>query len=245
MSKRNRKVQDLTGMTFNHLTVLEYAGDKKWRCRCSCGKEVVVLACHLKSNHTKSCGHIKKELPFEDLSGKVFGRWVVIRPYGKSKSEGQMFWCRCECGVERAVSGHSLRLGRSKSCGCLGEENRIEACTHHGCARTENGVRTNKLYSVWSGMKDRCNNSNNSGYQWYGAKGVKVCEEWNNSFEVFYEWAINSGYKRGLSIDRINPFGNYEPSNCRWATDTEQALNKRTSKKNIKLREEYERNKNV
>lgn len=95
-------------------------------------------------------------------------------------------------------------------------------------------------------MKDRCGNPNNSGYQWYGAKGVKVCEEWKNSFESFYSWAMANGYKKGLSIDRINPFGNYEPSNCRWATSIEQALNKRTSKKNVKLKEEYKkRGKNV
>ena len=239
--KRNRKVQDLTGMRFNELTALEYVGDKKWRCKCSCGKETIVSSCHLKSGHTKSCGHIVKAERFEDLSGQIFGRWEVIRPGGTSKSEGRMFWCRCECGTEKLVSGHSLKLGRSKSCGCLGEENRIRACTHHGCARTVNGVRPNKLYTIWSGMRDRCNNSSNVGYQWYGAKGVSVCEEWNNSFETFNEWANNNGYREGLSIDRINPFGNYEPSNCRWITLSEQAYNKRNSKCNKELREEYEK----
>ena len=232
MNNKKRKVQDLTGMKFNELTALEYVGDKKWRCRCSCGKETIVNSCHLKSGHTKSCGHLNIERPFEDLSGRTFYRWTVLRPYGKTPSEGRMFWCRCECGVERAVSGHSLRVGRSKSCGCLGEENRIEACTRHGHARTKDGVRIDKLYNVWDGMKQRCYNPNHSAYQWYGAQGVTVCEEWYNSFGVFNEWAQNNGYKRGLSIDRINPFGNYEPSNCRWATSTEQALNKRNSKKN-------------
>ena len=240
---RNRKVQDLTNMTFNELTALEYVGDKKWRCICSCGKETIVSSCHLKSGHTKSCGHLMRAERFEDLSGQVFGRWTVIKPYGKSLTEGRMFWCRCECGTEKAVSAHSLRSKRSLSCGCLGEENRLKSCTHHGHARTKNGTRINKLYSVWDGMKQRCCNPNHSAYQWYGAKGVKVCEEWESSFVTFNDWALTSGYQEGLSIDRINPFGNYEPSNCRWATSSEQAHNKRNSKKNILLREEYGKNK--
>ena len=242
--KRNRKVQDLTGMKFNELTVLEYVGDKKWRCKCSCGKETVVSSCHLKSGHTKSCGHLIQEKKFEDLSGQLFGRWIVLKPYGKSIGDGHLFWCRCECGTERAVGSRSLKSGRSKSCGCLGEENRIKACTHHGFARTVNGVRPNKLYTIWSGMRDRCNNSLSASYQWYGAKGVKVCEEWDNSFEPFHDWALTNGYKEGLSIDRINPFGNYEPHNCRWITLSEQAYNKRNSECNRELREKYEKGNN-
>lgn len=243
--KRNRKIQDLSGMKFNELVVLSYAGDKKWLCRCSCGQETVVSSCHLKSGHTKSCGHLIKIQKYEDLTGQVFGRWTVLKSYGKSKGDGHLFWCRCECGIEKAVGSHSLKSGRSKSCGCLGKENRIKSCTHHGHARTKNGVRISKLYSVWDGMKQRCSNSNHSAYQWYGAKGVKVCEEWNNSFETFYEWAVSNGYKEGLSIDRINPFDNYEPSNCRWATNEEQASNKRNSERNKRLKEEYERSKTL
>ena len=140
--KRKRKVQDLTGMKFNELTALEYVGDKKWRCRCSCGKETIVSSCHLKSGHTRSCGHLAQEKKFEDLSGQIFGRWKVLKPYGKSTGDGHLFWCRCECGTERAVGSRNLKSGRSKSCGCLGEENRIKACTCHGHARMKNGLRT-------------------------------------------------------------------------------------------------------
>ena len=76
-------------------------------------------------------------------------------------------------------------------------------------------------------MKQRCHNPNSSKYRFYGAKGVSVCEEWRNDFESFYNWAMKNGYKDNLTIDRIDPYGNYEPSNCRWATLQEQQLNKR------------------
>lgn len=87
------------------------------------------------------------------------------------------------------------------------------------------------LYRIYSLMKNRCNNPNSKDYKWYGGKGVKVCSEWEDSYIAFKEWALSNGYKEGLTIDRIDSDGNYEPSNCRWVNMTVQNNNKKCIKK--------------
>lgn len=87
----------------------------------------------------------------------------------------------------------------------------------------------NRIYNIYRGMKTRCYTSSDYHYQWYGAKGIKVCEEWLNDFMSFYNWALNNGYKDNLTIDRINNEGDYEPNNCRWITIKEQCNNRRTN----------------
>lgn len=147
-----------------------------------------------------------------DLTGKKFGRLTAVSYLGDCK------WrCLCDCGNETVVYAHNLKSGNSKSCGCL----------HKGHSGVTHGGSRSRLHRIWCHMKDRCYNQNCKAYKWYGKLGVSVCSEWVNDFPKFREWAISNGYRDDLTIDRINPFGNYEPINCRWISLCEQATNKR------------------
>lgn len=86
-----------------------------------------------------------------------------------------------------------------------------------------------RIFGIWENMRDRCNNPNSKLYYLYGERGIKVCEEWSNDFLTFYNWSIKNGYRQGLSIDRIDVNGNYEPNNCRWATAKQQIRNRRNT----------------
>lgn len=163
---------------------------------------------------------------FNDLTGMVFGRLKVIEQNGRTSDRHILWKCKCECGKFTNVSSRELRSGKTKSCGCLQKDKIREIRYRHG-------DRNSRLYSVWKTMKKRCENKNCKSYKWYGAKGVSVCDEWHD-YLAFKRWALDNGYdekaKRGeCTIDRINPYGDYEPSNCRWVSMVEQARNKRNS----------------
>lgn len=154
-----------------------------------------------------------------DIRGKRFGHLEVIaRTVGKIG-----YWsCRCSCGVFKDISGSSLRRGVTLSCGCMRSEMIAASNTKHGHTNFR-GYRS-KTYSVWAGMKKRCSNPKAAFYANYGGRGIKVCERWQD----FRNFLADMGEaQEGMSIDRVDVNGNYEPGNCKWSTAKEQATNRR------------------
>lgn len=156
---------------------------------------------------------------FVDLTGQRFGRLVVEgRDHTRAK---WVYWiCRCDCGKKKSVIGASLKSGGTRSCGCLHDENsKNTKWKTHG----ESGTR---LYRKWQSMKARCYQPNSTKYKNYGGRGITVCDQWRSDYAAFRDWALANGYEDGLTIDRIDVNGNYEPSNCRWTTQKKQQNNR-------------------
>ena len=222
------KFEDLSGKRYGKLVVLNLdenqkrGGGKRWICRCDCGKIKTVTSYHLKSGHTTSCGCNRAI----DIQGKRFGRWTVIKRSEKRDSSGNVYWvCKCDCGNEVEMQGRFLRKGLVVSCGCYHNEKAEFINKKHGKSRT-------RIYSILCAMKSRCYSESDGKYSEYGGRGIRICPEWmgEHGFENFIKWAEENGYKTNLTIERIDVDGNYEPSNCRWATSKEQMQNTRRSR---------------
>jgi hypothetical protein len=227
-----KKMENVIGKRFGSLVILElYSLGKEGKqnntyakCVCDCDNHHRAQLSEIKRGNVKTCGCI-----FPTKVGDKFHRLTILKKYIKFEGGQNKTYLECECECGNIVNARltAVKTGTTKSCGCWKKEQASIRLTEqnykHGL-----GDMKHRLYRVWHAMKNRCNNENVPHYNIYGGRGIKVCEEWYN-YECFYKWAMENGYQDKLSIDRINPDGHYEPSNCRWATSKEQAMNTRAA----------------
>lgn len=153
--------------------------------------------------------------PANDITGQRFSRLTVLARDGSTKAGNILWRCVCDCGGEVNATAGNLKSGDVVSCGCW----RRERLRTHGMSKT-------KLYDVWCAMLARCYTPSRKDYKWYGAKGTGVCDDWH-TFQPFHNWACESGYAEGLTIERKDVEGHYTPENCCWIPLRDQNLNKR------------------
>ncbi len=157
-----------------------------------------------------------------NIIGNVYGRLTVIEETNERRNKKIVVRCRCECGNENfLVSNRAIVSGNTKSCGCIRKE-KPNHVTH--------GLRRHSLYSVWTGIRQRCYYENAINYNDYGGRGIRVCKQWKDYFKSFYDWCIENGWRKGLDVDRKNNNGNYTPSNCRFVT---RKINTRNTRRTL------------
>lgn len=241
--------RDLVGQRFGHLLVVGRApGEKRnhdgahrkmWWCECDCGKRKTVRECNLLDGESRSCGCRRYELLVRDFSGQRFGRLLVLRQSKQQRPGQNRRWIvRCDCGSEKDVSGGNLP--RLTSCGCgtvidaRATTRIVNGETIPVCAYKKRGQSRHPLYGIWRGILTRCFAKTHHAYANYGGRGIAVSERWTGS-DGFFNFADDVGPRpsAGHSIDRIDTNGNYEPSNVRWATQSEQMQNTRTARRRV------------
>lgn len=218
------------GQRFGKFTVIEitkgYSEKDKdirnaawiWVIKCDCGKvckgQPSVVRAEKMQLHCRSCAARKRKEHLAPITGDRFGNLTVI-----GRSSGKLWKYRCDCG---SIVEDDLGYIRKTSIpGCdlyLPERRSLSSIKHGGAA---NG-RKNRLYHIWAGMKNRCSRKELPDFKYWGGKGITVCHEWHD-FANFSNWSLSNGYMDGLSIDRINSYGNYEPKNCEWVTKSENS----------------------
>ncbi len=221
-SKENN-YEEFFGKTFGNWTILNAPiHGKKYReilflAKCKCGRQkyISIIGLKRKSNNCSGCSKEKTIENPTELIGKIFGKWKVIGE--KQKKREICVLCECKCGEKKFVAIKNLINGISKGCA--------------SCVMIKGDYLPHKLRHIWTLMKDRCKNMR---YKDYAARGIKVCDRWINSFENFLE-DMRERPTEEHEIDRIDVNGNYEPTNCRWVTRSENCLNKRNSKANRRV----------
>lgn len=206
------------GQKFGDYTIIKISpGPNRgvaWLCKCDCGNENFCQPSVIRQNkqlHCRSCAARKRKEALAPKIGQRFGRLTVIE-----RKKGGRWLCQCDCGGQTTRKPSEMKKSTLAGCNnCARERNNL-AVLKHGDSRSGGS----KLYRIWHGMNNRCFKPEIKAYRYYGAKGIVVCEIWRE-YKAFKEWAIQVGYKEGLSIDRINPRGNYEPNNCEWVTRSE------------------------
>ena len=215
-TKRAHNFKDLTGQRIGVLVVTGYAETRGnvayWNVLCDCGATKAISTGNLTHGKNTSCGSgcpLRVNHNIKEETGNIYGKWKVLRYVGSS-----MWLCRCECGAESTIKGSHLRQGKSQQC--------------RSCATKTHGWSTVDGYRSWEGMISRCRNAADHSYNSYGGRGITVCTRWE-SFEKFLE---DMGPRPSVdhSIERINVDGNYEKSNCCWATPKEQGRNRRNNR---------------
>lgn len=166
---------------------------------------------------------------FVDLTGLEIGYWKVVKRSTEKAPPRTVFWeCKCICGIIKSVNAGLLKSGRSSSCGCMRHKLGSDKITTHG--NTRGGKKTSE-YRIWAGIKQRCSNPNASSYDRYGGRGIKMSDNWVNSFETFLS-DMGPRPSKKHSIDRKDVNGDYSPENCKWSTTIEQSINKSKFKNN-------------